>query len=61
MLTENVKQALTYVSEMVIKEFDITSKNVFKFDLKKLAVEFGVKEHYSDFVAMTIATSFNYY
>lgn len=61
MLSENVKQALTYVSEMIIREFDITKNNVLKLDLKKLAVDFGVKSQYSEFVAMTIATSFEYY
>ena len=59
-MESKVKQALTFVAEMIVNEFDITENNVFKFDLEKLVTEWGVKKTYSDFVSMCILTSFNY-
>lgn len=60
-MESKVKQALKFVSDMIIREYDITENNVFKFDLKKLISDFGVKKPYVDFVAMCIYTNFEYY
>ena len=60
-LSKDVKQALTFCAEMIVEQYDITKNNVFKLNLKELIKEFGVKKDYSEFVAMTIVTSFDYY
>ena len=59
-LSKDVKQALTFCADMIVEQYDITKNNVFKFDLRNLISEFGVKKQYSEFVAMTIVTSFDY-
>lgn len=60
-MNDKIKQALKFVSDMVISENGITESNVFEFDLRKLLTDFGVKSQYIDFVSMCIYTSFEYY
>ena len=60
-MESKVKQALTFVAEMIVEQYDITKNNVFKLNLKELVKEFGVKKNYIEFVVMTIYTTFDYY
>ena len=60
-MNDKVKQALTFVAEMIVEQYDITKNNVFKLNLKELVSEFGVKKNYTEFVVMTIYTTFDYY
>lgn len=60
-MESKVKQALKFVSDMIVEQYDITKNNVFKLNLKELVKEFGVKKNYIEFVVMTIYTTFDYY